>query len=83
MKYEISKLNNESTFTNSSNWNSIIVLLDSNNNIVYQTINSSEMTLKEILERFYKTTTNIRHKYRDMTLEELMSNLDITYLLVS
>lgn len=83
MKYEISKLNDKSTFTNSSNWNSIIVLLDSNNNVVYQTINSSEITFKEILERFYKTTTNIRHKYRDMTLEELISNLDVKYLLIS
>lgn len=83
MKYEISKLHNESTFTNSSNWNSIIVLLDSNNNILYQTINTDKITLGEILNKFHKTITSIRHKYRDLSINETIEQLDVTYVIVS
>lgn len=83
MKYEIDKLNLECVFKNTNGWNMIIVILDSNNNIVYQTISVDKITLEEVLEKFYKTTTNIRHKYRDMTLNELMLSLDVKYILIS
>lgn len=83
MKYEIDKLNLGCVFNNTNGWNMIIVILDSNNNIVYQTISVDKITLEEVLEKFYKTTTNIRHKYRDMTLNELMLSLDVKYILIS